>query len=238
MHHKKFGVFETVRIENGKAVLIDYHYARLCESVKLLGIPFNFSVNKFKELLEKDSKGTILRKFTLYEDGSFLIEERPVKKRNSVSLIFVEEIKRCYSKISSIKTTDIANSLLALKLANQRGGDEALLLSTNGFISETAFANVFFVKGETFYTPSLRTGCLNGTRRRFILDLVKKLGINLIEGYFTLSDLYDADEVFITSARDDAVIVSRINEITFEIKGKTWASRIKEVIAFSNCFTL
>ena len=130
------------------------------------------------------------------------------------------------------------DSIFALETAKKAGGDEALLFSVDGFISETAFANIFFVKDGVFYTPSIKTGCLPGTRRTFILDLLKTMGVPCIEGFFTLKELLDADEVFITSARDDAVPVVKIgNKNLKEVNGKRWAERIKEIIKESFSLT-
>ncbi len=235
MHLKECGVFETIRVERGRAVLLEYHYARLKEGADLLGIPLSLSFNEFKELVEKGARSEepVLKRFTLFCDGKFALRERKAKKRDSVSVTLVRDVRRCYSSVSAVKTIDIGASLFALKLAEKKGFDEALLLSSDGFVSEAAFANLFFIKGETLFTPSLKTGCLNGTRRRFILDLAKSMGISVVEGFFTVEDLYEADEVFLTSAREDAVFVSKLDDVVFRSEGKSWASRIRDIVVFT-----
>ncbi|TCK06272.1 aminotransferase class IV [Phorcysia thermohydrogeniphila] len=227
-----FGIFETVRVENGAPVLLRYHFERILKSSRCLGIPFSLDEESFGELLLNHAKYPVsLVRFTLYRDGSTEVTVRPCEKREKVHLIPVRSVKRCYSGLSLHKTIDIMDSILALETAKKAGGDEALLFSPDGFISETAFANIFFVKDGVFYTPSLKTGCLPGTRRAFILELLKTMGVPCIEGFFTLRELLQADEVFITSAREDAVPVLKIgNRELKKVTGKRWADRIKDII--------
>ncbi len=232
MMGKNFGIFETVRVEKGKAVLVDYHYRRMKRSSECLEIPLSLSLEKFKEEIEKNAKFEIsLVRLTLYRNGNYDVSSRPCEKKDSVTLIPVNSIRRCYSTLSLHKTIDIMDSLYALEEARRKGGDEALLFDTNGFISETAFANIFFVKDGVFFTPSLKTGCLPGTRREFILELLKEMGVPAFEGFYTLKDLLSADEIFITSARYDTAWVKRIGEEEFkEPNGKSWSKRTLNTI--------
>ena len=87
------------------------------------------------------------------------------------------------------------------------------------------------MKDGILFTPSLKTGCLPGTRREFILELLKEMGVPTFEGFYTLEDLLSADEVFITSARYDAAWVKRIGKKEFkEPNGKSWSERILDTI--------
>ena len=236
MMEKSFGIFETVRVEKGKAILVDYHYRRMKQSSECLEIPFSLSLKKFKEEIEKNAKFEVsLVRLTLYRNGNYDISSRPCEKKGSVTLIPVDSIRRYCSTLSLHKTIDIMDSLYALEEARRKGGDEALLFDTDGFISETAFANIFFVKEGVFFTPSLKTGCLPGTRREFILELLKKMEVAVFEGFYTLENLLSADEVFITSARYDVARVRRIGKKEFkEPNGKSWSERILDLICESN----
>ncbi|SMP03475.1 branched-chain amino acid aminotransferase/4-amino-4-deoxychorismate lyase [Desulfurobacterium pacificum] len=228
------GIFETIRVEKGKAILINYHYKRLKESAKELGIPFYLSEEKFEKLLLEEcasSEKPVLVRFTLSFNEKFSLKVRECIQRNEVSLLPLPFPKRTYDKLSKYKTTDIAKSLFALETAKSKGFNEALLFSHQNFVSETAFANIFFVKNGIFYTPSLKTGCLPGTRRRVVIEILKEFGIEVVEGFFYLKDLLNADEIFITSAREDIVKVKKIgNRKTQETTGISWSERIKNVI--------
>ncbi|ADY73360.1 aminotransferase class IV [Desulfurobacterium thermolithotrophum DSM 11699] len=229
---RSFGIFETVRVENGKAIFVNYHFRRLKKSSKLLKIPLSLSLEEFKKRIEESADYEVsLVRLTLYKNGNYNIYSRPCQKKTSVTLIPVNSIKRYYSPISLHKTIDIMDSIYAIEEARKLGGDEALLFDINGFISETAFANIFFVKDGVFFTPSLKTGCLPGTRREFILNLLKEMDIPIFEGFYSLEDLISADEVFITSARYDVAQVKRVGKVELKTPaGKSWGKRILDII--------
>ncbi len=229
---ERFGIFETVRVEKGKPVLIEYHYRRMVGSSHSLNIPFSLTLNEFKDkVAEAAGTGTKLVRFTIFKNGKTEIETRDCLKRKSVSLLPVYSVKRCFSALSLHKTVDIMDSLYALEEAKRKGFDEALLFSDKGFVSETAFANLFFYKKGILFTPSLKTGCLPGTRREFIKEVCREMGVPLVEGFFEMKELLSSDEVFITSAREDICPVRKIGPYPLkEIKGKPFYERLKTVI--------
>jgi len=228
---EKFGIFETVRVENGKAVFLSYHYERLKRSATLLDIPFPLPFEKFKGVLEKEGReGLNLVKFVLYHDGSFNLSRRECFIPKDVSLTFDFSIRRKKDFLSAFKTLSIYDSLYSLLRAKSKGFDEVIFLDTNGFVSETAFANIFFIKNGVVFTPSLETGCLPGTRREVVIEIFKEMGVPVVEGFFKPEFLLSAEEVFITSARYDVVRVSSIGNRRFEVEGISFADRIKKVM--------
>ncbi len=229
---ERFGVFETVRVEKGKAVLIEYHYRRIRESSRTLSLPFDLSPEEFEErITEAAGNGLKLVRFTLFRSGKTEISVRECRKRESVSLLPVYSVKRVFSALSLHKTVDVMDSIYALEEAKKAGYDEALLFDEKGFLSEAAFANLFFYRNGILFTPSLKTGCLPGTRREFLRELCREIGLPLIEGFFTLKDLLTADEVFITSAREDICPVRKVGQFPVKrVEGKPLYQRIKEVI--------
>jgi branched-chain amino acid aminotransferase len=211
MSVEDFGIFETVRVENGKAVLPELHYDRLSRSSKALAIPLNISFEEFTSEVEKHACFSIcLVRLTLYRNGNYGFSCRKCEFKEPISLMPFYGIKRCYSDLSMHKTADIMSSLYALEKAKDKGFDDVLLFDSNGFISETAFANIFIVRNGIFLTPSLKTGCLQGTRRKLLIELLRDKGFNVIEGFFTLNDALSSDEVLVTSTRYDVTSISRI----------------------------
>jgi len=229
---ERFGIFETVRVENGKPVLIEYHYSRMERSSRLLSIPFSLSLSEFKtQIVKAAGTGTKLVRFTLFKSGKVELEPRECLKRESVSLFPVYSVKRCFSALSCHKTVDVMDSLYALEEAKRKGFDEALLFDAKGFVSETAFANVFFYRNGILFTPSIKTGCLPGTRREFIKEVCSEMGVPVVEGFFEIKELLQADEVFITSAREDICPVRKIGNYPLkEVEGKPFYTRLKTVI--------
>ena len=110
-------------------------------------------------------------------------------------------------------------SLYPLTEAKNRGFDEVLYLDAKNekFVEEVGSANLFALKGNTLKTPSLTGSILPGVTRDSIIALAKeKLGLEMLETNVTLSELYDADEVFCTGT---AVIVTPVGSIT-DLDGK------------------
>jgi branched-subunit amino acid aminotransferase/4-amino-4-deoxychorismate lyase len=98
------------------------------------------------------------------------------------------------------KTLSFALEMATRKLAYSQGFDDAILMNDRGYIAEATSANIFWVKNNKLYTPSMRSGCLDGMTRRIVLDFAKKDKIQTVEKFFKIETLYGADEVFITSS--------------------------------------
>ncbi|NDC07795.1 MAG: branched-chain amino acid transaminase [Oxalobacteraceae bacterium] len=89
------------------------------------------------------------------------------------------------------------NSILANQEVTAEGYDEALLLDTDGYVSEGAGENVFLIRNGKIYTPDLAS-CLDGITRDAVLTMARDLGIEVIEKRITRDELYCADEAFFT----------------------------------------
>ena len=101
------------------------------------------------------------------------------------------------------------NSILANQEVTADGYDEALLLDTDGYVSEGAGENVFIVKNGKIYTPDLAS-CLDGITRDSVLTMARDLGIDIIEKRITRDEMYCADEAFFTGT---AAEVTPIREL-------------------------
>ena len=101
------------------------------------------------------------------------------------------------------------NSILANQEAQTDGYDEALLLDTEGYVSEGSGENVFIVKNGKVYTPDLAS-CLDGITRDSVVTLARDLGIEVIEKRLTRDEVYCADEAFFTGT---AAEVTPIREL-------------------------
>lgn len=89
------------------------------------------------------------------------------------------------------------NSILANQEALTDGYDEALLLDTDGYVSEGSGENVFIVKNDKIYTPDLAS-CLDGITRDAIVTIAKDLGFEVIQKRITRDEMYCCDEAFFT----------------------------------------
>lgn len=118
------------------------------------------------------------------------------------------------SKMTKGKTCgDYVNSILAKREALLDGYDEAILLDTNGLVSEASGENVFAVRGEELMTPPLY-GVLGGLTRDAVIRLARDKGIPLREAEITRDELYIADEVFLTGTAAEVTPVREIDRRT------------------------
>jgi branched-chain amino acid aminotransferase len=99
------------------------------------------------------------------------------------------------SPLAGMKTTNYLEHLLACEYAQEQGYSEAVRLNERGEIASACMANLFWLKGGKLFTPSLRTGCLPGTTREYILE-----NLDCTEVEAPLSELEAAEAIFLTSA--------------------------------------
>ncbi|MGZ8702651.1 MAG: branched-chain amino acid transaminase, partial [Gaiellaceae bacterium] len=108
------------------------------------------------------------------------------------------------------------NSMLAVMEANRAGYDEAILLTDDGFIADGSGENVFIVKDGTIYTPDLSASILRGITRDTIIQIAQDLGHTVVEKQLIRTDLYLADEAFMTGT---AAEVTPLREVDDQLVG-------------------
>lgn len=101
------------------------------------------------------------------------------------------------------------NSVFAKREAAKNGFDEAIMLNCDGKVSEATGENIFVIKKGKMYTPGLGASILEGITRNTVIELAEKLGIETVERDVARSELYTADELFLTgTAAGIAPVVS------------------------------
>lgn len=208
-----WGLFESMRSYNGTIVYLEEHLKRIRDSAKLIAINLSFSFAKLKriikEMVDKNSLKDAYVRLTLSESERgtdiLVIAKRyqpySIKKYRKGFCTAVSSLRQLEdSLLARIKSTSRLLYQLSLKEAKDRGFDEAIILNSRGYIAETSRSNIFLVKGRQLFTPSLSCGCLAGITRKVIFDLAKKNNLKIYEGKFTLKDLYEADEAFLTNS--------------------------------------
>ncbi|WP_243290902.1 branched-chain amino acid transaminase [Bacillus sp. FJAT-47783] len=125
-------------------------------------------------------------------------------------------------------TAGYLNSALARLEANQNGFDEAIFLTTNGFVCEGSSENIFLVKEHQLMTPPVSDGILPGITRDTVMTLAKnELGMEVIERSVSRSELYRADELFFTGT---AIGIKPIVEVDHRPVGQGKSGPITEKI--------
>ena len=110
----------------------------------------------------------------------------------------------------NIKSLNYLNNILAKIEANEKGGDEAIFLDQNGFISEGSGDNIFVIKNGKVYTPPTINN-LKGITRATAIELLEERGYEVIVGNLGLFDMYTADEIFVTGTAAEAAPITKLD---------------------------
>ncbi len=113
----------------------------------------------------------------------------------------------------SAKTTaNYMNSALAKVDALRAGFDDAVMLNTQGQVAEASAMNIFIVRNGKLYTPPLSSGALRGLRRDSVITVARDLGFEVTETEMVRSDLYLADEMFVTGTAAEVAAVRSVDD--------------------------
>lgn len=218
------GLFETIRMSNGKLNFPDFHVDRLREGMKALKIEGSalldeyFLKQKTAELCKKNKiKDNVKFRLSVYREGDglytpdsnkygYLLEATPLTgnqyELNKKGLIVdvYNEITKPVNMLSNIKTCSSLIYVMAGLFKKQHRLDEAILLNQHGFICESISSNIFVVYDKQIYTPALSEGCISGVMRKVVMQLAEVNGIPVIEAQLNPEVLRQADEVFVTNA--------------------------------------
>lgn len=208
------GVFSTIAVYRAKPFLWEKHWRRLNNDAGKTGLDLSeFSEEDVKnslfKIIEKNNFQTGRARITFFDENlsgvwdfeskrktSLLIATANSRRiKNNFSLIVSPFRLNSLSPLAGIKSCNYLEKLLALKDAEAKGFDEAVCLNERGEIASASTANIFWVKNEQIFTPSLKSGCLAGTTREFILE-----NFAVREKQIGIKEIIKADEIFLTSA--------------------------------------
>jgi branched-chain amino acid aminotransferase len=102
--------------------------------------------------------------------------------------------------LAGVKTTSYAVSVAGRVIARRSDADDALFVGEGGCVLEATGSNLFVLRGNELVTPPLSEAVLPGVTRRWVLDVAREVGLSTVEEALILDDLYDADEVVLTSS--------------------------------------
>ncbi len=183
------GVFETLRVYNGKPFLLDRHLGRLAHSLGGLYIndPYDFEqwYDYVKELIVRNNaKESILRiqvsrgvgKRGYTSSGNYsptavisLHDAPPVNdKGHQLDLIAASGILADHDPLSTLKTSNKLVNIIAMREAERAEAHDAVLFNGQGYTTETSSSNIFIILEGKLYTPPLASGCLAGITRGYV----------------------------------------------------------------------
>jgi branched-chain amino acid aminotransferase len=229
------GVFEGIRAYNGYVFKLNEHLERLYASAHSLMIKIPLSKEEIRraviDTLKKNKmKDAYIRLVVTRGAGDLGVDPRKCSKptvfiiAGSISVIPKEVAERGIRTIMTwirrdpvdgtsheMKSLNYLNSILAKIEANNVGADEAIILSTQGYLCEGTTENVFIVKGGEIWTPPAYTGALPGITQSAVFEIVKRIGLRIMERLITAHELFNADEVFFSGTGAEIVPVTEVN---------------------------
>lgn len=192
------GIFETLLVKE-KPMFLKEHIDRMNKALSVLNINKKIDKNYIETIVDKYNLNNCVLKIVV-SDKNTVISTRSInyhsedyKKGFKVSIS--KSRRNAYSTMPYIKSINYIENILEKQRAIEEGFNETLFLNTDGYIAESSSGNIFFIKDDKLYTPSVNCGLLNGILRQWILN-----NFDVIEGNFTLEDILNSQGAFLTNS--------------------------------------
>lgn len=198
-----FGIFETLRAENGRCTLLDRHLCRLKTSARALNLPLpDGCENQIKQYIADLPDGAFRVKALLASDGISLSRAVLNRLTDKQRVIISPTILPAQNYLRRFKTTHRALFDQAWQTAETQGAFDSLFFNSDGILLEGGRSNVFVKHRGQWLTPSLDLDILNGIMRQAVLDEPQKyLHTNqVIETHITQKTLQEAEEIRLSNA--------------------------------------
>lgn len=235
-------VWEGVRVYDGRIFCFEKHLNRLMQSAKSMDFSNVPSVKEVKSAVFSTLKANGMKddthiRLTLTRGEKITSGMNPKLNQFGCTLIVLAEWKSSifYGKELRLVTSNIRrnsplcldskihhanliNNILAKIEANYAGADDALMLDLDGFVAETNATNIFMIKNGLVITPFPKA-CLPGITRSLIIEICINNNIPIVEQDISVTELYNADEVFTTGTMGELARVNEIDNRKIENKG-------------------
>jgi branched-chain amino acid aminotransferase len=239
--HYGTAVFEGIRAYASRNNLyifkLNEHMKRLHHSASVYSIALNYTAKELCEATTQLLKKTGLRESCYIRPLTFVglhgIDLNITRESPTHTAIIIfplakyfkeEGIKACVSSWRRIHDTAIPpmakaagnylNSILATQESKRNGYDESILLDRDGYVSEASGENIFLVRNNNIYTPSIASSALEGITRDTAITIAKYLGYKVKERSISRTELYIADEIFLTGTAAEIIAVTSIDHRT------------------------
>lgn len=229
------GVFEGIRVYNGKIFECSSHIDRLWASAKAIRLAIPISKEQMCSAIEETVKANQFRDCyvrAVVTRGPGDLGINPLKSPRPCVFIIADLIsvypREMYDKgiavITSsvirnhpnalsarIKSLNYLNNVLAKIEANDAGVSEAVMLNHEGYVSECTADNIFIIRRGEVQTPPTTEGLLEGVTRDVMMRLCRRLNLPCVEKRLERYDLYTADECFLTGTGAEVIPVTKID---------------------------
>ncbi|AHM56596.1 putative branched-chain-amino-acid aminotransferase IlvE [Peptoclostridium acidaminophilum DSM 3953] len=208
-----YGVFETIKVMEGRPIFLREHYDRLKKSCIASMITFEMDYERIIQACSDVLRLNAIRrgflKITCFKgtSGSADIVISTGEKTYDAPR-YEEGFRLCYasvprnegSALTYIKSTNYMENIMQIKNVSEKGYDEPVFLNGKGVLCEGAISNIFFAREGKVFTPSVECGLLAGIARDKVIMACKDNGIEIVQGVFSRNFFRTADEIFITNS--------------------------------------
>src|SRR3954451_21515469 len=224
------GVFEVLKVVDGRTFALDLHLARLERSARGLGLPDVDleQVRRGIEVVLDEEQLTLGRVRVTYTGGpsplgsergdrppSLVVVAAPMTPwSDSTAVATVPWPRNERGALAGLKTTSYGENVVMLAYAHERGAGEAVMPNLKGHLCEGTGSNVFYVVDGELRTPTLESGCLAGVTRGLVLEWYGATEVDE-----PIETVRDASEVFLASTTRDAQPVSAWDDVELPVPG-------------------
>lgn len=232
-----YGLFETVRVDNGRPEQLEAHLDRLNMGLERIGLNYTLTQAMlyvgFNRLMHHVTlKSGVLKIVALRRGADLALAEVDVQlylRVNPYRNLLINDEKPYLLKVSTftknsrspmagLKWVGYADHVIERERAIKDGFQDVLFLNENDQIAETSTANLFWLKEGVLFTPALECGILPGVMRLNVINAAKTLELSVHEGRFSLQDLREADCVFVTNSLMRLLKVTGVGDVYFTEK--------------------
>ncbi|KAA6443778.1 aminodeoxychorismate lyase [Bacillus swezeyi] len=245
------GVFETFRLYEGKPFLLERHLERLEKALGELKIETALTQSDVLAVLDKllemnqppngDARirlnisagpgGPGLFPNSYKEPGIMVIMNafHPASVPAEKEGVVLQVRRNTPEGPFRLKSHHFLNNLYGKRELGNDPDKEGIFLTDGGAVAEGIISNLFWQKNGCVYTPSLKTGILGGVTRRYLIERLKQMGVEVKHGEYPLEHLLHADEAWLTNSIQGIVPFRKIGGATFPGKDGSLTKSLQEV---------
>jgi branched-chain amino acid aminotransferase len=228
-----WGVFSTLRIQDGVPFEFERHWDRLMTDARRLEIPpvypgASVCTHLLQLIAANHVESGCARIYLIHNKIGLWHSDEPLPevdllmytsdlpvRTGLARLALAPNARYAAHPLAGTKVISWLRNAWMFEQAHKRGFDDALLLNEHGNVSECTAANVFWVSQGSLFTPPLSAGCLPGVTRQILLELAPTLGLPVSEANAPFDVVRQAEEVFVTSTTRQVQAVGEIEGVSF-----------------------
>jgi len=229
------GIFEGIRIYNGKIFKLEQHMDRLYNCADRIFLDIGVSREKMIRIQREcvaanNIKNGYIRLVITRGEGTLGLNPYHCPKAGVICIadtiaLFTPEMYESGMRVvlanrpktpiecldPRIKTLNYLNNIMAKIEVRNAGAHEGIMLNLQGFVAEATGENIFIYREGKLLTPPVWAGALPGITRAVVMELARREGIPVVEALFTPYELYTADECFLTGTAAEIVPVVKVD---------------------------